>query len=369
MENLDLARWDEVQPAGGFYSSSPWLCHAERTADPAPFYFTAVDGDRLLATLPAYPLTRDAPFLFCRADTVIDQISRLSRGRPAGWEDCLMPSLACGPRHSSHTGVAVARDVGPGMRRELTSALADQAEQIGREQGLASLSFLYTDVTDEVLRSVLAERGYAALRNATTYTLDIPGTGDFADYLAALSRSRRRQVRRDLRVLDEAGVTYRLQPLTEELAVRLVPLEMQLYARNGTQAAESALLAVLTSLSRNIPGHTEVATAEMGGKLAGFALIFTHGSELYARQAGFDYAVKGTVPLYFGLIFYQLIRLAQRRGLGRIHYSIGAGRAKESRGSTGVEQLAYVKSFDPQVRREVSSLAELVPPAPSSATA
>lgn len=362
MESLDLDRWDAVQPEDGFYSSRHWLCHAERTADPAPFYFTAAAGDRLLATMPAYPMTRDAPFVFCRSDYVIDHISRRTAGRPAGWARCLMPSFACGARHSSHTGVAVAGDLSLAARHELTAALVTKAEAASREQGLASSAFLYTDATDIVLRSVLEERGYAALHSATTYTLDLSESGTFAGYLAALGGSRRQRVRRDLRALDAAGVAYRVQPLSEELAIRLVPLEKQLYARHGTQAEEGALRAVLTSLSRRIPGHAEVVTAELDGRLAGFVLIFVHGSELIARQAGFDYEVKGKVPLYFGLVFYQLVRLAQRRGLVRIHYSIGSGQVKRSRGSVGLEQIAYVKAYDPHVRCEIAGLAALSPP-------
>ncbi|TDB90687.1 GNAT family N-acetyltransferase [Actinomadura sp. KC216] len=371
LASLNIPEWDAVQPDGGFYSSSPWLRHAERTADPAPFYFTAADtagadAGRLRATMPAYALTRDAPFVFCRADHVIDDISRTAAGRPAEWAGALMPCLACGPRHPSHSGAAFARDLGPDDRLKAATALVARAEEVAAENALASVTFLYVDATDDMFRTVLEKGGYTALHCATTYMLPVPQPGTFTDYIAALpTKTRRRRVARDVRALDGAGVTYRVRPLTEELAGRLAPLEAQLYARYGTPGDEAALLGVLRSVARNVPDHAEVVTAELGGRLAGFVLIFADGHDLYARQAGFDYAVKGRLPLYFGLVYYQLVRLAQARGLAAIHYSIGADEVKESRGCTGVEQIAYVKSLDPRdpsARRGVAELAELSPP-------
>ncbi|HEU5155882.1 MAG TPA: GNAT family N-acetyltransferase [Streptosporangiaceae bacterium] len=360
LESLDLRRWDALQPAGGFYSSSPWLLHAERTADPPPFYFTADDG-RHCAAMPAYPLVASSPFTFCRADYVIDQISRRATGGPADWSARLMPCLACGPRNPSHTGVALPEGLDTGTRRAVLDAVIHKAESAAHEHGLRSVAYLYVDATDHALRSALEAAGYAAMHGETTYTLAVPRSGDFADYVASL-RNNRRRVRRDVRTLDAAGVSYGVHRLSDELAERVAPLEAQLYARYGAAGDEATLRGVLRSIARNIPGHAEVVTAEVGGRLAGFVLIFTHRRDLYARQAGFDYAVQGRLPLYFGLVYYELVRLAQRRGLSTIHYSIGADEAKVSRGCVGVGQIAYVKGLVPEIHRRLLDLARLSPP-------
>jgi len=362
LELLDLIQWDSLQPDGGFYSSSPWLRHAERTADRPPFYFTAVDGDRLCAAMPAYPLSLEAPFTFCRPDHVIDRISVEATGLPTGWSKQLMPGLACGARNPSHSGIAAADDLDMRTQRAMYEAVVEKAERVARDDALKSVAFLYVDATDDGLRAVLEQAGYAALHCETTYSLTLPPSEDFAGYLARLRTHRRGGVRRDMRALEAAGVTYRVRSLSDDLVGQLAPLEAQLYDRHGTVGDEASLRAVLHSISNNVAGHSEIVTAEVDGQLGGFVLIFTHGHGLYARQAGFDYSVKGSLPLYFGLIFYELVRLAQSRGLSAIHYSIGAGEVKESRGCAGVEQIAYVKSFAPQIQRRVLDLAQLSPP-------
>ncbi|MER6105433.1 GNAT family N-acetyltransferase [Streptomyces sp. NPDC001832] len=99
------------------------------------------------------------------------------------------------------------------------------------------------------------------------------------------------------------------------------------------------------------------ATASLGGHLAGFVLTFTHGGEMYARQAGFDYEAQGKLPLYFGLVYYELLRIALSEGISQIHYSTGSDRVKLSRGCTPRRQIAYVKARRAEQMEQLSRLA------------
>jgi predicted N-acyltransferase len=100
-----------------------------------------------------------------------------------------------------------------------------------------------------------------------------------------------------------------------------------------------------------------VLTAHRAGTLVGFVLVFLDGDEVYARQAGFDTAVTGRLPVYFGLVYYELIRVAGEWGARRIYYSTGSGAVKRSRGCRAVEQFAYVKVLDPAASIALAALA------------
>jgi predicted N-acyltransferase len=370
LDDLDLPEWDARQPRGGFYASSPWLRHAERSGGPgpAPFYFQARENGALLLTMPAYALDADSPFLFCRADHVLGHLTAGHEPprRADSWTAALMPSLACGGRNPAATVLGFDRSRSVQERRALAAGLVAAAERVARREGLRSVSYLYTDTdtdTDdsadaaaEVLPVVLAAAGYVALPSPTAYSLRL-GDMTFDDYLGRFSKARRRQIKRDERALKEAGVRYRVQPLTGRLARDLAPLEAQLYSRHGNPVDEKDLGAIMESIAGNLPGHAEVLTAGIGGELSGFVLFFHRDGELYARQAGFDYARKGDLPLYFGIVYYEMIRLALARAAGRIHYSTGSGRAKESRGCAGAKKTAYLQLFDPAAHETLRRLA------------
>lgn len=363
LEDAGPERWDAVLGVRGFYAATPWLRHAEATAATAPYYFTAHDDDRPegqdghTGVLPAYPLDQDTPYVFCSPARVVDNIHRTVTGEEAPWTAGLSPALACGGRNPSHTKAGIAPDRHGRDGHDTLTALVRRAEEEAWAAGLRAVSFLYVDEDDDLLRGVLAERGYAALPGQTAYSLAVPQDGSFDSYLARFEPSRRTKIKRELRALSEAGVTYRTQPLTPGLIEQLAPLELALYAKYGTPANADAFKAVLHSVARHAGEAARVTTAFLDGNLAGFALTFTHRGEMYARQAGFDYEAQGKLPLYFGLVYYELLRTALAEGLSQIHYSTGSDRAKLLRGCTPRRQIAYVKARRPQESDRLARLA------------
>ncbi|MGW0552446.1 GNAT family N-acetyltransferase [Streptomyces altiplanensis] len=358
--HLGTERWDALFGERGFYSASPWLRHAQATAATAPYYFTAADGADWVCALPAYPLEQDTPYVFCSPGRVVDTLHRQATGGDAPWSAGLMPALACGGRNPSHTKAGVTPALGPRRQREALEAVVEAAERQAWATGMESVSFLYVDEDDELLRGVLEEARYVSVPGQTAYSLAVPEDGSFDSYLARFEQPRRVKIKRELRALTEAGVSYRTRPLTEKLIEQVAPLEMALYAKHGTTANPAAFRAVFDSIAANAGDAARVTTAHLDGVLIGFVLTFTHGGEMYARQAGFDYERKGKLPVYFGLVYYELLRIALAEGISHLHYSTGSDRVKLSRGCAPRRQYAYLKARRPEQAEHLARLASLV---------
>jgi predicted N-acyltransferase len=362
LAEIDTPRWNELLGPRSFYSATPWLRHSEATATTAPYYFTALEGDELVGVLPAYPLEHGTPYVFCSPDRVVETIHENTTGEGAPWVAGLMPALACGGRNPSHTKAGMHSGLGEEQQYERLSALVEAAEREARAADLRAVSFLYVDEDDDLLRSVLTDRQYLGLPGQTAYSLPVPHDGSFDTYLARFEQRRRVKLKRELRALNEAGVTYLTQPLTADIIEQLAPLELALYAKHGTPANSDAFVAVLRSIASHAGSAARVTTAYLDGHLTGFVLTFTHRGELYARQAGFDYEAQGKLPLYFGLVYYELLRIALTEGLSQIHYSTGSDRVKLSRGCTPRRQIAHVKALRSEHIEKLSQLAILSEP-------
>jgi predicted N-acyltransferase len=370
LDDLEPTGWDALQHPRGFYASMPWLRHAHATADPPPWYVIATDQDGLLAGMPVYPLGVESPYVFCRTDEVVaGLLGNNDNGSSSGgdgdgdggdaaatWTGDLMPTLSCGGRNPAHTRVGVRAGVDPDRRAAILGAMIRTAEREAHAAGLRSVSFLYVDEDDAVLRATLRQAAYVELPSEPAYALDVPVDDPMAGYLARFRHGRRHAILRERRAVRAAGVVYETGPLTDELADRIAPLELALYRRHGTRADAGAFAAVLHSIARHCGDVAQVVTAHLAGQLAGFVLVFGYGGEMYARQTGFDTDLTGRLPLYFDLVYYELVRLAGEQRLGRIYYSTGSGDVKESRGCYPIEQFAYVKCFDPAVHEKLANL-------------
>ncbi|QLE75586.1 GNAT family N-acetyltransferase [Streptomyces rectiverticillatus] len=161
--------------------------------------------------------------------------------------------------------------------------------------------------------------------------LDVPGTG-FDSYLAGLGSTRRHQVRSDLRRLDKAGITFTTRPLAEpyeELATALVAHERKYDADYSRPPEEFARYLARCA---EVPG-AYVVRARLRGRTAGCHVVFHYRDVVWSRLIGVDESVPGVRGCYFGLMFYEPLRLAYRLGARAVHLGIGTSEAKYHRGA------------------------------------
>jgi len=344
---LPAAGWDELAGPGDLFLSRPWLRVAETTSGVPMTYLFGEDEHGLTAGLPTALLGTDVPWLLGRPDTLagycagegLDGAADFLAGLPGAPAGVLMPSLVCGGRHLG--GTRALTRAGLSDPAGVTGRLVAAAEDLMRERQARSAAFLYVDERDTVLRQVLAARGYASFTSSSYSWLPVPD-GGFGGYTATLSAHRRRRIEAERRRLRTAGVRVRLEPLTAELVPPVSALDVSLLVKYGARATQEQAEQTFGRIHREFGDDAAVVTARLDGELCGFALVLRHRDHWYVYRCGFDYAVKGDLPVYFEVLFYHLIEAAPGAGVSVIHYGTGSTAAKQSRGCHTTQQYAFV---------------------------
>ena len=339
--------WDDLTGADDLYLARPWLRMAEATSGVPMTYLLGGDERGLTSGLPTALLGPEVPWLLGRPDTLAehcaaeglegaaDFLASLS-DPPCG---LLMPSLVCGGRHLGRTRVLTR--AGLSDAAGATERLVVAAEELMRERQARSVAFLYVDERDSVLRQVLAARGYASFVSSSYSWLPVPD-GGFDGYTATLSRHRRHRVKPERRRLRAAGVEVRLEPLTADLVAPVAAMDVSLLVKYGARATQEQAEQTFDRIRREFGADATAVTARLDGELCGFGLVLRHHDHWYVYRCGFDYAVKGDLPIYFEMLYYHLIEAASAAGASVIHYGTGSAEAKRSRGCLTTSQYAFV---------------------------
>lgn len=277
-----------------------------------------------------------------------------SAPQPSRWVPSLvvmLPGYECllvGPRRDD-----------AGILGELATAACAWADQ----HDLRTIAFLYTRPEDASLAAVLADRGFTGVPLSITWDLPVPADG-LAAYFAALPRKRRQEARRELSMLDQAGVRVGeldQVALTSGAALdQLAALRCQLAAKYGRHPDQRSERARLERLISDVgAGQARAVTAMAGEVMIGFALFCPYGSTWHCLAVGFDYADPRSRLCYFGVAFYGAVPVAAAGGAKWLSYGQGAAQAKRARGCVGTPLTCWVRTTDPDLSAAVLASAEV----------
>jgi uncharacterized protein len=357
-EELDRAGWDRMTGSGDLYLSTRWLRLLEDLDVGRPLHLLGREPESgsLVAGLACYLLTAsNTPSSFTRVDRFLARAPGVRRTGDAGQRAlALLPTLTCGGRQIGLSKLLTSPRE-PERRPERVAAMLAAAEGLARDQGARSMASLYVAAEDEVLRHSLAAAGFCSVPSHDNHVLEVDWP-DFDGYLARFDGHRRREIRRERRRLEEAGVRISAGPLAPKEVPALSGLEANLVRRHGSPRSREQLHETLGSIAERLEDSSLLLTARQEGRLMGFSLFLAWRDELYARHVGFDYDFQGKLPLYFALLFYEVAALAPARGVRRIHYGVASGEAKRSRGCRTVPEVAYVRALDPEAEKALAEL-------------
>ncbi len=220
--------------------------------------------------------------------------------------------------------------ISPGAEREaVANALVQLLIENAQRQQLSSLHCLFPHEQD---RSVLASQGLL-VRMGCQFHWHNNNYRDFDDFLARLTASKRKKIRRERRTVAESGITLRRlhgEQLTETQWQAVHRHYVSTFERLGGYATLS--LAFFQEISCTLPGQLLVILAEHpdahNGLPVASAICFRDADTLYGRHWGCDARFEN---LHFEACYYQGLEYCIEHGLRR--FDPGAqGEHKISRG-------------------------------------
>jgi hypothetical protein len=346
-------------PDGPVWTSPGWWRFVEADPEHEAAYLAVDDpAGRPLAVAPALLIRGTGGLLFYNGPRILGDFGaigaepRLTPAEREGLPDLLAPVAALRPRlypsltvgtFGSHFGL---RPVAAGTRvdeRALVPAMARLAAVVAERWGCRSHALLYLDPgQDAALREHAARLGLRRSLFGAEGVLTVPD-GGFDGYLARLPSSRRNTIRREIRAYAELGIRTEVATGPAALAGEHVALRSALRAKYGHAAGEDWVRAEFDTLRETMGDGLVVFSARQDGRTVGYLMAFRRGDVLYTRAAGFDYSAASGAFCYFNLVYYDVVRWAQRDGVRRIHYGLGTSAAKAHRGCSLLPRWAYLR--------------------------
>lgn len=238
------------------------------------------------------------------------------------------PSLALAT-FGNHHGVVhdPARTVD--QRRAVMAALPELLLQAADELGCRSVALLYIGESDAADVDESASRaGYASTLLGAEGVLELPDTS-WEGYLAGLSKRRRYQARKELRIYEAAGFRTVIRTGPDAFSEDLVALQVAHRAKYGLPGGEDRVRRELYAVRDELGESCVVFSAERDGQMSSFTLYLRTRDALFARTGGTLPDAKGC---YFAVDYHETARWAVVNGIRRVHYGMAAYEAKVTRG-------------------------------------
>lgn len=333
MPELGDSAHELIEAARGLYESLRWLAIEEEMASWPSFYVT-VPG-RWPGFAPAYHFDAASnPWPAARLDLFLRRLGLTNADEPD-----VLPCYLLGGRRPGHSRILTSA---PAAERadvlaRVVRAAADQAA----DRRAATLAALYCDSHDEDLIAAFAACGGVRLPSWPDNVLTLTGRG-FGDWLAALPSKQRSKERADMRKLAQGEVEFCVRPLAESDLDWIVPLEMGLYRKYGTDYHVDEARRLHQAYLGHLGEDAQLVVASRAGRRVGFASLIRHGDTVYVRQGGFDHDACAGLPVYFGALFHTTIDWAYSVGASQVDYSTSADVPKRQRGCVARTRTACV---------------------------
>jgi hypothetical protein len=252
--------------------------------------------------------------------------------------------------------------------RMLAASDADRARLLAAAQEMArelsSLHVLFPNAAEALL---LEDRGLMLRRTVQFHWQNAAGAGyaDFDDFLARMTRHRRKVIRQERRRVREAGVTFRWLRGAEIETAHWEFFERcyrRTYAAHGSSPYLS--LEFFLRLGAALPQHTLMVLAERRGRPLAASLNIVSADTLWGRYWG---AAEQIPLLHFECCYYQAIEYAIAHRL-RSFEGGAQGEHKLFRGLLPVEthsahwlaHPAFAQAIEQYLARETAGLARYV---------
>lgn len=238
------------------------------------------------------------------------------------------PSLALAT-FGNHHGVTHAPGRTVDQRRAVMAALPELLLQTAAQLGCRSVALLYVGEPEaEDVDQSASRAGYVSTLLGAEGVLELADTS-WEAYLAGLSKRRRYQTRKELRIYEAAGFRTVVRTGPDAINDDLVALQVAHRAKYGLPGGEDRVRRDLNAVRDELGESCVVFSAERDGRMGSFTLYLRTRDALFARTGGTAPDAKGC---YFAVDYHETARWAVEHGIRRIHYGMAAYEAKVTRG-------------------------------------
>ncbi|PWG62408.1 GNAT family N-acetyltransferase [Spiribacter halobius] len=321
IEDIEPGQWNRLAGAGNPFLRHEFLAALERhgAVSPrvgwAPHHLALYHDGALVAAAPAYLKSHswgEFVFDFAWADAYerhgLDYYPKLVVAVPY--------SPVNGPR------MLLAPE---GDASRLRAALADGARAMTNQLELSSAHWLFPERPDH---AALLRAGYQH-RVGCQYHWYNAGYADFDEFLAGLTSKKRKNIRRERRLVREAGIELRIvhgHEADDALWAQLHGFYAKTFREHGNLPLISR--ACFADIGAALRDRVVLVVAERGGEPVAGAICLRDDHTLYGRYWGCREEIDG---LHFEACYYQGIDYCIRHGLQR--FEPGAqGEHKVARG-------------------------------------
>lgn len=325
LEGFGEAAWNCLRGAESPLNSWAWLRAMEMSGSVGgatgwtPAHIGVFDGDDLLGAMPLYAKTHSfGEFVYDWAwAQIADQIG-------VSYYPKLVSTSPMTP--ASGTRILLRRDLDPLAAQQVTSLLLDGVRSASRELQTTGVHLLFVD--DDTLAA--AEDADFFVRSAWQYHWKNYNYSCFEDFLARLESKRRREIRRERKILREQGyrvVAVRGAELTSDDLTDLYRYYASTCRAHGNRAYLRP--AFFRQLVTTDPGCVLAFFAynAEGSRVAGTFNVLS-GDRIWGRYWGADQHVP---YLHFETCLYSMIEWAIAHGIQAIEPGAG-GEHKYARG-------------------------------------
>jgi predicted N-acyltransferase len=317
-----------------------WLAALEESGSVSPetgwhpLHFCLWEGERLVAAAPFYLKTNsDAEYVY---DYFLAEASQ-SLGRR--WYPKLVGAPAATPAEGYRFLHAPGLDDGA-----LTALILEAAENVCRQNGVASLNLLFAD---PAWARDLPRLGYTPWEHSH-YIWENPGYSCFDDYLSLFSKNQRKNIRKEYRRHEAQDISIRIingENAEEETFRRMFELftitNDKFVPWDARWVNEDFFLRLAKTCRRRV-AFVEASRNGSGEPLA-MAFLVRKGDRIWGRYWG---AYQEIRDLHFAVCYYAPMEWCIREGIR--FFDPGAGSPhKIKRGFKAVSNRSWHTFFDP----------------------
>jgi predicted N-acyltransferase len=300
------------------------------------------DSGKALGGTTAYVTTKETPF-FNHPVRLLTSSQVLREGDPG---PSTAPSIPMETLHAfegygptlvvSNLGdsrILTHPELGPEDRARVSRSLIEAVNEEARRRACGSTAFLYVQGSDSDLIAALREKNFRIAMCSSRADIDLSEAESLAEYMAALPRSKRRAMEREMRLFAENPLAIRQLDPPERYVDQAAALELQTYARHGIALSAEDVRARLLLQLECTGDTTRLMGCFDGSRLIATAVDLIGRDQYFCTTYGQDHKAADRKYTYQMMSFYDPIEYACRSGLEAVYLGIEALQAKLRRGA------------------------------------